>query len=470
MSFKDGYRAFGSFHTEKSVEELIKDQIVDGNNLFNTPVSDAVYALRDPDAMRNHHFLVDFDSWCFINHGAFGAPLAAAQHHSNLWRSHAETQPLSFLDRQLFPQLCRVIRQLAKYLNTSPDQLALLPNATTGLNAAISSYKTSQTLTSTDVIFSLDIGYGSVKKMLQDLSQSTGAQYIQLTVQFPITSPQDIFSQVEAALPPNTKLAIFDVITSNTSILLPYIELCQLCKSRNIDVILDGAHAPGAITDLNLHQLQPVCDFFIGNCHKWLCAPRGVGFLWVHPSHKRHTRPLVISHGWGSGFSSEWIWDGNRDYSNYLGLAVALSFWEEVGTAVIHEVQRTLLKTAVQILIDTWRGRKDDEDVTNTSWTLVPLDTMCPPGMCVVKLPRYTWPRLESGNIDDIHDGDKKQVEATSTHAKRLQDWLHFKHRIEVPIKCLLGQLWVRISVHLYNKIGDYEKLAHAVFQYDCDL
>lgn len=456
------------------MEELILDQNIDKNNLFNTPVSDVVSNLRDPDAMRNQHFLVDFDSWCFINHGAFGAPLAAAQHHANLWRRHAETQPLSFLDRQLFPQLCRVIRQLARYLDTSPDQLALLSNATTGLNAAISSYKTSRTLTPTDVIFSLDIGYGSVKKMLQDLSQSTGAKHIQHTVQFPITSPQEILSQIEAALPPSTKLAIFDVITSNTSILLPYKELCQLCKSRNIDVILDGAHAPGAITDLNLHQLQPVCDFFIGNCHKWLCAPRGVGFLWVHPSHKTHTRPLVISHGWGSGFSSEWIWDGNRDYSSYLGLAVALSFWEEAGTASIHEVQRTLLKRAVELLIDTWKGREkedDDEyeDGHNYSRTLVPLDTMCPPGMCVVKLPRYTWPRLKNGKNTD-NGGDKKQVEATSTHAKKLQDWLHFKHRIEVPIKCLLGQLWVRISVHLYNKIDDYEKFAHAVLQYDCDL
>eukprot|EP00955_Chlamydomonas_euryale_P109320 365924-Chlamydomonas_euryale.AAC.1 len=45
---------------------------------------------------------------------------------------------------------------------------------------------------------------------------------------------------------------------------------------------------------------------------RWLAAPRGSAFLWVSPSMQPHVRPLVVSHGSGDGFVSDFIWDGAR--------------------------------------------------------------------------------------------------------------------------------------------------------------
>ena len=56
---------------------------------------------------------------------------------------------------------------------------------------------------------------------------------------------------------------------------------------------------------------------------------------------------------------------------------------------------------------------------------------------------------------------------ATSTDAKRVQDSLHYIHRIEVPVKCVDGRLYVRLSAHVYNCLEDYEKLAVAAVETD---
>ncbi|PRW58839.1 L-cysteine desulfhydrase 1 isoform X2 [Chlorella sorokiniana] len=410
-------------------------------------------------AAARRHFLIDFDSWTFINHGAFGGALRCAQQEAEAWRRRCEAQPLFFLDRELFAQLVRVMRELAAFAGCRPQDLALLPNATTGLNTVVQSWR--GRLGPDDALFSLDIGYGSVKKMLAVVAEQTGAQHVEMAVQLPLSRPEELVAQVAAALPANAKLAVFDAVTSNTAIVLPIWELVQLCHSRGVQVLIDGAHAPGQLP-LDLEELG--ADYFVANCHKWLCAPRGSAFMHVRPEHQRHVRPLIVSHGYGSGFVSEFIWDGCRDYAPLLAISAALRALRQLGPEAAQAHQRQLLAAAVDCLVAAWG-----------TGTLVPL-SMCG-AMALVELPPGCTTAAQSAGAGDStaaaaaaaaaaggkSGGRCSSSSATSADAKWVQDTLHYQHRIECPVKCVGGRLYVRISAHIYNELADYERLAAAV-------
>lgn len=436
------YQSFGSFHTEKHVEDLIVDPGIDGSNPEEVPISDLIEAFHANADIRRH-FLVDFEEWTFINHGAFGAPLREAQMEADRWRQRCERQPLAFLDRELFPQLCRVTRELASFLECDPRTIALVPNATAALNIALNNISKKH-MDDRCTIMSLSIGYGSVKKLIKEVCRATGAMHMELMV----TNFDDIPDQVEEALikcPKPCRALIVDYGTYNTAISLPIKDIIQAYRRICTDgyVIVDGAHAPGAFP-LRLDALG--ADFFAGNCHKWLCGPRGVGFL--HTSlPTREVRPLIVSHGFGSGFTSEFIWDGNRDYGALLGVSASLRFFKSIGPDNVWSRQRNLLEQAVKLLIQAWKLGTWERS------TLVPLER-CHTGMALVALPRWVWPL----SADE------------PTGAKHFQDWLHYTHRIECPVKAVDGWLWVRISCHIYNTLSDYEKLAHAVLAYPCSF
>lgn len=252
-----GYQGFGSFHSD-NVQHLLQQSD------YQPPPLPFQVSTSPPSASHaatTDCFLLDLANWTFINHGAFGAPFAHAQAVANLWRRYAELQPLRFMDRcvgpahpphqhlatrQLLPHLVHAQRTLASIVHCRPADLALLPNATTGLNAVLRSV-----LRPGDVVFSLDIGYGGVKKMIQAACAAVGATHVEATVlaNIPITrwecvtqrqqwvavwinSDEALLSCVERDMPSNTTLAVFDAITSNTALVLPMQQLTALCKAR----------------------------------------------------------------------------------------------------------------------------------------------------------------------------------------------------------------------------------------------
>ena len=77
--------------------------------------------------------------------------------------------------------------------------------------------------------------------------------------------------------------------TRHQALLLPISDLVSLCRARGILTLVDGAHGLGA-TALSLAASPEGdvdgwaggADYYVGNCHKWFSAPRGVGFLRVN--------------------------------------------------------------------------------------------------------------------------------------------------------------------------------------------
>ncbi|KAL4860004.1 putative L-cysteine desulfhydrase 1 [Chlorella vulgaris] len=441
-----GYQGFGSFHNEDNVEFMAS------NPGWQPPPNhcqqEVCWTGTAFGATCRSQFFIDFDRWTFLNHGAFGAVLRCAHEEADAWRRRCESQPLRFLDRELFAQLVRVMGELAAFVGCQRQDLVLLPNATTGLNVVIQSLR--GRIGPGDVLFHLDVGYGSVKKMLQVVAGQTGAQVVQHTVQLPLSSPSQLVGQAAAALPEGTRLAVFDAVTSNTAIVLPIQELVQLCHSRDIEVLIDGAHALGMLP-LDLRQLG--ADYFVANCHKWLSGPRGSAMLHVQPKHQRHVHPVIVSHGYGSGFVSALLWDGNRDYAPLLAVSAALRAWQQLGSDAVRQYQRKLLRQAVELLTQAWG-----------TGTLVPLH-MCG-SMALVQLPGHCLPAASLQNLSPAEapsgrDFAAAPSSATSADAKHVQDAL-YRLAIECPVKCIGGKLFVRISVHIYNELDDFEKLAAA--------
>lgn len=402
-------------------------------------------------AMRRH-FLVAWDEgWTFLNHGAFGAAAAAPFQVAQRWRAHCEAQPLRHFDRDLFPHVVHALRQVAPLLQAEAVDLVLTPNATTALNAVIFS---AVPLAAGDSVFALSVGYGSVKAMLRQRCEDTGAEYVEAEVRFPLG---DLVALVERTLPPTAKLAVFDWVTSNTALALPIAALVRACvaKCPGIRVLVDGAHALGAPPPLDVPALG--CHFFVANCHKHLCSPRGAALLWTHPAARAALRPPVRSHGAGRGMLSDFIWDGNRDYAPWLALPHTLRWWRTVGglEAGVAYMQ-AVLAAGVGALLLRWQTH-----------TLVPL-AECG-NMVLVRLPcdDVAQPCVPPEGLEALpallaRAPPSQDGAAGSAHAKAWQEWLYERH-IEVPVKCIQGHCYVRVTAHLYNDSADFALLAEAV-------
>ena len=453
-----GYVGFGSFFSD-NVEELIAAP--DGvyvpppepfavDDLFAELERGAPLQLG---AASRSHFLIDFASWTFVNHGAFGGAARIPFEVGQRWRRRCESQPLVHFDRELFPHVVRATRDVARVLGAAPTDVVFTQNATAALCAVIASVP----LTAGDALFSLSIGYGSGKTMLRQRAAEAQAEHVEAEVRFPATA-DDVLRLVESTLPANARLAVFDAVTSNTAFALPVAQLARLCKARcpGVRVLVDAAHALGSPLPLDVPSLG--ADFWVSNCHKHLCSPRGAAVLWAAPDTHAVLQPRVTSHGAGHGFTSTFMWDGCRDYSPVLAVCATLRWWRAVGSARAAEHMRATLAAGVAALLTRWQTH-----------TLLPAH-LCS-NMALVRLPADALPRggsapqPASAALDELLGRHPPALDgpANSADAKEWQDWLHFRAAVEVPVKCIQGHLYCRVSAHVYNEASDYDKLAEAV-------
>lgn len=341
-------RDFGSFHVS-NVQELLsltENEYTAPKFPFETVkfLSKPKFGSKD---LKIEYFYLDTD-WTFLNHGAFGAAFKQGLDTAQKWQIYIEKQPLKALDREIFPHLVDVTRKLAKFVNANPLDIALTVNVTTAINCVLKSLDFAKN----DTICYLSVVYGAVRKTVQEIATQKSLNICEISLNFPIKSSNQILEIVAKRLDEckheNLKLAIFDHISSNYGIVLPVKELIEICKLRNILVFIDGAHALGVLP-LDLKDIN--ADFYTSNAHKWLCSPKGVAFLYVRHELKTKIRPLVISHGFGSGFNSEFMWSGLRDYSSMLALTCVLDVWEYLGAIPIREYIYNTVQTAAELLM-----------------------------------------------------------------------------------------------------------------------
>ncbi|ELT96263.1 hypothetical protein CAPTEDRAFT_209775 [Capitella teleta] len=416
-------RDFGSFHAS-NVEELVsmsEEEYLPPPFPFEQPnfLHFAKHFPVGSEAKKELFFIEEETT--FLNHGAFGAVMKASLQVAQKWQVHIEKQPLRFFDRELLPHLAFVTRRLAKFVGCDATDLVLVPNATTATNTVLSSLN----LKPGERVFFLSCEYGAVKKNLEKLRDDTGVITQQACVKFPLASQEHLLDLVRSQLLPNTCVAIFDHVPSNCPFVMPIKELTAICHENGTRILVDGAHALGCMT-LDLRSLG--VDYYTSNAHKWFSAPKGAAFLFVQRDLQKQTRPLIISHGFGSGFSSEFIWSGLRDYSPFLAMHTILDFHEAVGSEKIYQQMLTLTH-------DAGLHRSFGFFISSIPLTCVQL-----PDAMYSKYPAVQY-----------------------SHAECIQNALFHRFNIEVPIKAIDGHLYVRISCHIHNCIEEYQLLAECI-------
>jgi isopenicillin-N epimerase len=367
-------------------------------------------------------FLLDPDV-VFLNHGSFGAVPRAVLATQDEWRRRVERQPVRFLVRELGPALRQAADSLGDFLGVSGCDLVFVDNATAAINTVLRSLP----LAPGDEVLHTNHGYGAVKKAIRFACERAGATPVEAHVPFPITDADEVVQAVAAGMSARTRLAVIDHVTSPTALVWPVERIAALCRERGVRVLIDGAHAPGMLP-LDIAALG--ADYYAGNCHKWLFAAKGTGFLWAAPQRQAALHPLVVSWGHGDGFAKAFDWPGTRDFSGWLAVPAAIEFHRRLGGEALCRRNNALAADAAERLCTSLGVTPAAPSSMRAAMVTIRLPTDQPGTRAVA---------------DSIHD--------------RLSD----EHRIEVPIIDFADRLWVRISAQCYNELPDYARLGEVL-------
>ncbi len=284
----------------------------------------------------------------FLNHGSYGAvPRVVQQEHERL-RAEMERHPDAFMARihasgtERAPRVAAAAA--AALVGTRGERLALVENATTGVQAVLNSLPLGQG----DAILVTDHHYNAVRLAVETRCRETGASPVVVRLPLPLTE-DTIVERILDAAGPHVKLAVLDHITSTTALRFPLERITPELRRRGIPVFIDGAHAVGQV-EIDLDALAT--DWYVTNLHKWAYAPRGSALLYAAPGAASLTRPVLVSHYIGMGFPHSFDYIGTRDYSAWLAIPRAVEFLHELGIERLHAHEAKLVEIGSKALLD----------------------------------------------------------------------------------------------------------------------
>jgi isopenicillin-N epimerase len=384
-------------------------------------------------AALRRHWLLD-ERVTFLNHGAFGACPRAVLEVAARFRSELEWEPVRFFENTFEPELEEARTEVAAFVGARPDDMAFVPSTTSGVNAVLSSIA----LAPGDVILTTDHAYNACKNAVEHFARRAGAEVRVVNLPLPITDPGNVVERILAAADGRVKIAVIDHVTSQTGLVLPIEQIVRELRERGIDTLVDGAHAPGM---LPLRVAEIGAAYYVGNFHKWVCAPKGAAMLWVREDRKSGVHPTTISHGYASTrdrarFLEEFDWTGTLDPSAYLAVPKAIRFVGDLlpgGWPEVYTRNRKLALYARALLSDALEAPVIAPESMIGSLASVPL----PDSTTTSSIPP----------LEPLH--------------RALAD----EYGIQVPVFAFPAppKRLIRVSAHLYNAESDYTTLVRAL-------
>jgi len=359
----------------------------------------------------------------FLNHGSFGAcPRPIFESLIN-WQHKLELDPVKHLAFDIYDYLENSRNALSKYIHCDKDDLVLFPNPSTALNTVIKSLE----LKKDDEILSTNHEYGALDRTWSFISKKTGAKYIKQKIYLPLQSKEQFLDSFLSGITKKTKVIFLSHITSATGLIFPVEEICKIAREKQIFCIIDGAHVPGHIP-LNISNLNP--DIYVGACHKWMCSPKGISFLYANKNIQDDIDPLVVSWGYEpevpgkTQFLDYHQWQGTNDLSAYCTLPEVISFLNEHNWEENSKICRE----------NNVIARKLINNFFNQS--------------------------------EISHDSFIGQMSSIKIHCENpleMQKILYNDYNIQVPLFAWENQTFIRISMQVYNDLEDVEKLINAL-------
>ena len=374
----------------------------------------------------------------YFNHGSWGSCPRPVLKFQRALQEQMERQPMRFLVDEIEGRWDAARRALAKFVGADAEGLVFVPNATAGVNTVLRSlnFRRGEELLTTDH------AYNACRCALDFVAARSGARVVTANIPFPLATQQQVVDAVLERVTRRTRLVLLDHVTSSSGLVLPVAEIVRELNARGVESLIDGAHAPGMVP-LNLRRLG--ATYYTGNCHKWLCAPKGAALLHVRADHRAEIHPLVISHGANSlrtdrsRFLLEFGWTGTGDFSACLSAPEALRVIGALlpgGWPLVMRRNRALALAARRLLCDTLQIPPPCPDEMIGSLAAVPLPDM----------PAAEAARMAGG--------------LAPLRARLLREY-----DIEVPVfpwpappKRLL-----RVSAQLYNSLPQFERLAEVL-------
>ena len=362
----------------------------------------------------------------FLNHGSFGAVPRVVFDAQTEWRRRIEASPIELLGRQCPALLADAKAHIGALLGMRPADFGLVTNASEGANAVFRSMD----LKPGDELAATTHVYPAIRQAMRYAAGRAGATFREIEVPLPVRSAEEMARTVLGGLGNRTRLLVIDHVTSPTGLVFPVDRIAPGCAARGVDVLVDGAHAPGMF-DVDVPALG--ATYYAGNLHKWCCAPKGCGFLWARPDRQADLHPTVISHYLGEGFAREFDWQGTRDITAWLTAPAAIAFMTSLGWPRVRAHNHAMAVWAHELMCRRWGVEP-----------ISPPDGSLLGSMATMRLPASLQSMSEPDGL-------------------ALQQRMYAEYRIEVPIVRWCGEWFLRVSCQAYNKPEEYERLSEVV-------